>query len=137
MTWQPITEIQLWDEINRGVANMTVKQSRLWNAICVTPQKWKLSPWGDLGGGFWIVAIIGQTVVWYNDIEDGFNRSGYLQMGVINDYWCNRDDLNWTVQCLLDEIQSGKPLGYKVGPPETIDEPGDATKSPVGRKFES
>ena len=137
MTWQPITEIQLWDEINRGVASMTVKQSRLWNAICVTPQKWKLSPWGDLGGGFWIVAIIGQTVVWYNDIEDGFNRSGYLQMGVIKDYWCNRDDLNWTVQCLLDEIQSGKPLGYKVGPPETIDEPSDAPKSPVGRKFES
>ena len=104
MTWQPITEEQLSDEINRGVTKMTLEQFRLWEAIHVLPQKWKLSPWGDLGGGFLIVAIVGQTVVWYNDIEGGFNRSVYLQLGVINNYWCNQDELNWTVQCLLDVI---------------------------------
>ena len=135
MTWQPITEAQLSDEINRSVANMTLEQRRLWDAIHVLPQKWKLSPWGDVGGGFWIVAIIGQTVAWYNDIEDGFNRSSYSQMGVINDYWCNQDNLNWTIQYLLDEIQYGKLSGYKSGPPETIDEPLDAPKSLVGREF--
>jgi|688.fasta_scaffold340213_2 hypothetical protein len=137
MTWQPINEAQLLDEIKRGVASMTLEQSRLWDAIRVLPQKWKLSPWGDLGGGFWVVAIVGQAVVWYNDIEDGFNRSGYLQLGVINDYWCNQDDLNWTVQCLLHEIQTGKISGYTVGTPEAIDEPSDAPKSPIGRQFES
>jgi hypothetical protein len=104
MTWQPITEEQLSDEINRGVTKMTLEQFRLWEAIHVLQQKWKLSPWGDLGGGFLIVAIVGQTVVWYNDIEGGFNRSVYLQLGVINNYWCNQDELNWTVQCLLDVI---------------------------------
>ena len=137
MTWQPITEAQLWDEVNRGVANMTIEQSRLWNRIHVTPQKWKLSPWGDLGGGFWIVAIVGQTVVWFNDIEDGFNRSGCSVLGIINDYWCNQDELNWTVQYLLDEIRTGTPSGYRAGPPQTIDEPSDPPKSPVGREYES
>ena len=137
MTWQPITEAQLRDEINRGVANMTIEQSRLWDAIRVTPQKWKLSPWGDLGGGFWIVAIVGQTIIWFNDIEDGFNHSGYSLLSVIDDYWCNQDELNWTVQNLLDEIQTGKLSGYKAGPPQPIDDPSDPHKSPVGREFES
>jgi hypothetical protein len=137
MTWQPITETQLWDEINRGVANMTIEQCRLWDAIHVLPLKWSLSPWGDHGGGFWIVAIVGQTVVWYNDIEDGFNRSTYSQFGVINDYRCNQDELNWTVRCLFDEIQSGRLSGYNAGPPQSIDEPSDAPKSPVGREFKS
>jgi len=117
MTWRPISNNELGDQINRGISNMTVQQERLWNTIQVTPQKWKLPPWGDPGGGFWIVAIAGQSVVWFNDIENGFNRSGCSQLGLIDEYWCNQDELNWTVQYLLDEIQTGERLGYKSGPP--------------------
>ena len=40
---------------------------------------WASHPYGDLGGGFWVVALLGETVVWFNDIEDGFNRSHFCR----------------------------------------------------------
>ena len=65
--WQPIPLLDLYDRINRGDAAMDHPSRRLWNAIRVEPQKWQLHPWGDLGGGFWVVGVawivLGQTKV--------------------------------------------------------------------------
>jgi len=35
----------------------------LWNTIRVEPQKSKLNPWGDMGGGFWVVGLSGRHVI--------------------------------------------------------------------------
>jgi len=88
-----------------------------------------LPPWGDMGAGFWVVAIFGNTVIWFNDIEDGFNRSQYSRFGVIDAYLCNQDQLQWTVQYVLDEIRKGQPSGSYVGPPEPLAEPPDEMDS--------
>jgi len=64
-----------------------------WNRIKVTPTKWQLPPWGDDGGGFWVVALIGQECIYYNDIEEGFNTSYYQVFGHIKDYYCEQFDL--------------------------------------------
>jgi hypothetical protein len=127
--WQPISEAELWEEINRAVREMTLEQRRLWDIISVSPSKWMLPPWGDMGAGFWVVAILGNTVVWFNDIEDGFNRSRYSRFGVIDAYWCNQDHLQWTIQRVLDEIRTGQPSGYYAGPPHPLAEPTDAMDS--------
>lgn len=103
MTWKAITEAAIQEEIRQGLDAMTPEQRRLWDSICITPKKWRLSPWGDAGGGFWAVAIAGKKVIWYNDIEDGFNCSPYSEAGVIDEYWCNQDELQWTVGRLLAE----------------------------------
>lgn len=42
---------------------------------------------------FWVVALVGQECVWYNDIEDGFNISRYAEMGLIGGYRCEQADL--------------------------------------------
>ena len=83
---------------------------RLWDAIRVEPEKWQQHPYGDAGGGFWVVALIGRTVIWYNDIEEGFNRSVYSEYGVIHDYWCNQDELNVTLEYLANALVSGRDL---------------------------
>jgi hypothetical protein len=127
--WQPISEAELWTEINHAVRGMTLEQRRLWAIISVSPSKWMLPPWGDMGAGFWVVAIFGNTVIWFNDIEDGFNRSQYSRFGVIDAYLCNRDQLQWTVQYVLDEIRTGQPSGSYVGPPEPLAEPPDELDS--------
>jgi hypothetical protein len=74
-----------------------------------------------LGGGFWAVALVGQTVVWFNDIEDGFNRSHYTTHGTIGAYWCNQDQLEWTVQHILNAIESGSDTGPFAGPPQPLE----------------
>ena len=120
MTWKPMSEAELLDEINRAWDRMSIPQRRLWDAIRVDPEKWQQDPYGDQGGGFWAVAILGNVVVWYNDIEGGFNRSRYTRYGEIGQYYCNQDQLEWTIQHLLNEINSGEPSGLFAGPPEPI-----------------
>jgi hypothetical protein len=115
-----VNETDLLDEVNRDWNQMSLVQRRLWEVIKIPPQKWQQHPWGDAVGGFWVVAILGSTVVWFNDIEEGFNRSRYDRHGVIRDYWCNQDELGMTMQCLLDEIASGNPRGTYLGPPEPL-----------------
>jgi hypothetical protein len=120
MTWQPITEEELHNMLNSAWQRMSLPQRRLWEAIRIEPQKWASHPYGDFGAGFWAVALLGQTVVWFNDIEDGFNRSHYTTHGTLDAYWCNQDQLEWTIQYLLDAIANGSDSGPFAGPPQPL-----------------
>jgi hypothetical protein len=108
--WKPIAERDLRDRIKQGQGRMTPAQLRLWEAIRIEPEKWAQYPYGDQGKGFWAVGLIGRTVIWYNDIEEGFNRSGFTAYGTIDDYWCNQDELEVTVQYVLNALQQGTDL---------------------------
>ena len=48
------------------------------------PAKWRQSPWGDDGQGFWAVTSIRRSAP-VNDIEDGFNVSAFTDWGIIPD----------------------------------------------------
>ena len=108
--WVPIDETALRARVAQGEARMNAAQRRLWEAIRINPQKWPQHPYGDPGAGFWVVAIVGRTVIWYNDIEDGFNRSRYAEYGTIDDYWCNQDELEITMQYLVNALDRGADL---------------------------
>ncbi|RZF51695.1 hypothetical protein EXE30_10820 [Acinetobacter halotolerans] len=107
MDWTPMEEVEILDTINASYSRMTLEQRRLWEVIKLYPQKWSQEPYGDIGNGFWVVAIIGNTVIWFNDIEDGFNRSSFFEFGKINEYYCNQDDLEWHIQNVLNQIRDG------------------------------
>ncbi|WP_395016495.1 hypothetical protein [Dongia sp.] len=115
---------RLWDLINSAWLKMSVREQRLWESVRIDPVKWSQSPYGDLGGGFWAVGVIGRIVVWYNDIEDGFNCSHYSSYGQIGEYWCNQDDLDISVRKLLGRIDDGYDLAPFVGPPRPGPYPG-------------
>ena len=92
MAWKPISEENLGDaEFFVGTNDHPSKKAVGDNTY--QPKKWQQHPYGDQGGGFWAVAILGRTVIWYNDIEEGFNVSAYSQYGEIGVYWCNQDSL--------------------------------------------
>jgi len=108
--WSPISKQALDDRIAQGIARMSPAQRYLWNAIRIDPEKWQQHPYGDHGKGFWVVAVVGRTALWYNDIEEGFNRSRYSTYGTIDDYWCNHDELEIAVQYLLNALELGTDL---------------------------
>lgn len=122
MKIESVSEAEIWNEINNSFDRMTSPQRKLWDVIKIIPVKWSQRPYGDDCDGFWVVAIYGDTVIWYNEIEEGFNRSSYAALGDIKEYWCNQDNLEWTVQHVLDEIKSGYFCGGLTGPPQPIDE---------------
>ena len=100
---------------------MDWEQTYFWESIKIDPVKWDLHPWGDEGGGFWVVAIMGNTVLWYNDIEDGFNRSKYSTFGLIDEYWCNQDELHWQLTHMITETKEGRKSGGFASPPQEIE----------------
>src|SRR6516165_2213624 len=62
MSWSSITEVELELLVAEGMAAMEPPVSRLWSLLQIRPAKWQLPPWGDEGGGFWVVGIIGNWV---------------------------------------------------------------------------
>ena len=117
MSWQPLSEAKLWDLLNAAEQRMSPEIARFWEAIRVSPEKWKQEPWGREGGGFWVVAVLGNLVIWYNDIEDGFNYSKRHGFNEIEDYWCNQDDLEHTLHALLHLVQTGEQPYGRASPP--------------------
>ena len=116
MDWEPISRESLDELIAEELAEATAEDRELFARTAIAPSKWQLSPWGDLSGGFWAVAVMDDRVLCYNDIEDGFNVSRFITLGRIppTEYWCNQDELRWALPAL-----AGKPQA-KFGPPEPL-----------------
>jgi hypothetical protein len=96
-------EEKLWDEINDGCCRMSFKQRKLWEAIKRTPVEWTLKGYGPC----WVVALIGETVIYYNHFEHGFNRSPWSQYGVVDLYQSLQSGLDEAVQMQLDIVDTG------------------------------
>ncbi len=106
--WQPIPLNELEALIARRLVECTPESHALYELNAIPRQKWAPSPWGDAGGGFWAIAILGNSVLWYNDIEDGSNTSTYMNEGKIEHYWCHQDTLHIA---LLGLIRNSPQLG--------------------------
>ena len=123
MNWAPLSEDGLRQAIADACDRMNPRQRWLWQAIAINPTKWSQSPFGNDGGGFWAVGIIGRVVVWYNDIEEGFERSRYTSHGSIAEYTCSQFELEHVVEQLLSLIETGQLTGNVCGAPEPITYP--------------
>jgi len=56
---------------------------------------------GSRGAGFWVVGVLEKTVLWYNDIEEGFNLSSFKSWGKISEYRTKKDDLEVALKQLM------------------------------------
>jgi hypothetical protein len=119
--WSPITLQELHDLIRQSEALMSPAERRLWDCIRIQPAKWQETTYGDEGGGFWAVGILGGSVFWYNDIEDGFNVSRYSTYGELSQYWCNQDDLHHRISSLCQYLHPdvSSEIGPGGSPPES------------------
>jgi hypothetical protein len=119
--WEPISLNELYSEILKTEKDLNGELKNFWNLIKIVPVKWKEDEYGMLGGGFWVVAICGYKVVWYNDIEEGFNISEYKTFGKIEDYWCNQDELIGSVSRLFELVKfGGEDIGGSRGLPQKM-----------------
>lgn len=78
--------------------------NNFWFAIKIDSEKWEEETYGAEGGGFWVVALLGKVVIWYNDIEEGSNVSKYNDYGIIAEYGCSQDELGMVVSSLWSTI---------------------------------
>jgi hypothetical protein len=123
MTWTAITLSELQTEIQSAEAKMGNSELALWKMVSISPEQWALSPWGDEGGGFWVVAVAGKHCIYYNDIEDGFNVSSFQNWGGIDRYWCNQDQLQWILHRMVSTINGEPGAPPNAGPAASVDNP--------------
>ncbi|WP_342648311.1 hypothetical protein [Mucilaginibacter sp. CSA2-8R] len=119
MPWSPITYLNLQNEIREAEKELSSNLSTFWNFIRIEPEKWNEEGYGEEGNGFWVVAIMGKQVIWYNDIEDGFNVSLYFKYGVIEEYACNQLPLNIVLLQLWNR-GSNTIFGFQPGTPTSL-----------------
>ena len=118
--WEPISLSELFDEIQKTEKDLDGELKNFWDLIKIDPIKWEEKEYGEMGGGFWVVAICGNKVIWFNDIEEGFNISNYKIFGEIDGYWCNQDDLIWSLTKLFDLLKFGREIVGIRGPAESM-----------------
>lgn len=130
MSWQPISRAELDALIEQGLREADDDVLSAWASMRITPEKWTCSPWGDDGGGFWVIAIRDAVVTWYNDIEEGFNESPLIKRGVISNYYCNQDDFSQYLQRLPEaqKASSRSPLEHSSSIPSNLKCPGQVLK---------
>jgi hypothetical protein len=116
MTWTPITIEEIYDMILSTERQLNGELLNFWELIKIYPEKWNEETEGKEGNGFWVVGLIGRRVIYFNDIEEGFNISDYKVYGIIDDYFCNQDKLVWAIQELYDLIKSGGHILGQAGP---------------------
>ena len=102
-----ISESLIWDEINAAELRMNPQLAILWKALRINPQKWKHRKHNYVEDHFWIVAIFGNKVIWYNDIESGFDLSTYSDFGAIDECGGNQFELEMALQHVMNSIEAG------------------------------
>jgi hypothetical protein len=73
-TWRPISELELEELINSQLAECTPSQRELFSQIRVPLRPAPILRFGSTESVF-VVALLGSTAVYYEDVEEGFNMS--------------------------------------------------------------
>ena len=97
--WTALKKGNLMMEIFLAEHNLDQECSTFWDQIKINPSIWKCED--VIEDNFWAVAKHQNYVVWYNDIEEGFNISIYKTEGIILKYSAFKDDLNQALNKLI------------------------------------
>jgi len=93
-TGRPLTLRELESMIAEGLVGVDDAVCDAWEAMRISPVRWQCSPWGDDRDGLWVIAEHDGMVVYYNEVEGGFNTSPFAERGVIAEYYCNQNSFH-------------------------------------------
>ena len=104
--WTPASKDTIEKNIEwcNDILNLKPACLKVWDYVKIRPEKWIEKTMGEQGSGFWVVGIIGKTVIYYNDIEEGYNLSAFTNYGEIDNYYPNQMELHEMVESLYFEI---------------------------------
>lgn len=81
--WTPIPFDELYDQVISTENELQGEEAGFWQLIKIIPEKWTHQDYQSENDTFWVVAICGNKVIWYNDIEEGFDVAEYHKHGEI------------------------------------------------------
>jgi hypothetical protein len=115
-SWKPVTRDQLEDLAEKELAECTPEQRRVFERYKVPLRHAPIERNGKIEQVF-VVAQKVNEVMYYEDVEEGFNFSSLDSEGHILQHWCNQHELKYALWHWM-----GKPQQDRRGPSEPIDE---------------
>ena len=89
--WIAFPKKDLMQELFLAELDMDNDTLQKWNKIKIPPQIWACKD--VIEENFWVIAKHKPYIIWYNDIEEGFNISTYLKEGEILSYKASKNKL--------------------------------------------
>lgn len=112
--WRPIEREELEQIIREDLAACTPEQQAVFERYRVPLRKAPIERYGKLEYVF-IVAQRGNEVMYFEDIDEGFNFSPIDAEGKILQHWCNQDELTHALWHWM-----GRPQEDRLGPAEPV-----------------
>jgi hypothetical protein len=91
-TWRPITAEEIQSLIKEQLRDCTDAQREIFERYRVPLRPTPLERFGQVESVF-VVAQRDNEVMYYEDVEEGFNFSPLTPDGRIAQRWCNQDEL--------------------------------------------
>ena len=113
-TWKAITKDELEALIELQLNDCSIDQKKAFEKYRVPLRPASIVRYGMTEQVF-IVAQNGDEVMYYEDVEDGFNFSPLDSEGQIAQHWCNKDEIKFALWHWM-----GKPHAFRMGPAVAI-----------------
>src|SRR5271155_2904416 len=104
MTSGAMSEVEISETLDSSVKQLSTRQRRIWDAVSIVPKRWSQERYGAATGGFWVVGLLGRVVIWYNEIENGFEFSYYSKFGKLDEYTANQFELKQIMERIFDTV---------------------------------
>ena len=100
--WTALKKGDLMMEIFLAEQNLDQDSSAFWEQIKINPIIWRCKD--VIEDNFWVVAKYKNYIIWYNDIEEGFNISTFKTEDEILRYSASKDELNQAIKKLINQL---------------------------------
>jgi hypothetical protein len=101
-----MTETEVSSEIAAAEGELDARSRRFWERILVKPALWSQDQYPGLAS-FWVVAILGNRCLYFNEVEKGWGWGRYSEWGRISEYQWQQDELQTIVAQTLFGIDRG------------------------------
>jgi hypothetical protein len=101
MNWESITKDELLEAIRQQCLELNAEELSFFNEIYVPLEKARILRYGNIEEVF-IVAKLGELIVFFEDVEEGFEISELNDEGVITEYGASQ----FTIQHITNQLRA-------------------------------
>ncbi len=102
MTWRPATIEHVEQILKRDLAQCDAPQKDIYKKFAVSPFLAPISRYGQLESVV-VVARNHDEVIYWEDVEEGFNVSHIQKDGRLAEHWCNQDELGLALNYWIED----------------------------------
>lgn len=111
MEWKPTSVVEVKSIVESDLANCDDEQLAIFRLHAVEPYVAPILRYGEMETVV-VVARKGEEVIYWEDVEEGFNVSPIGEGRRILEHWCNQDELRHALNAWID----GRERSTKLGP---------------------